>query len=82
MGFAFLPTPGHSCIIIVIGIWMLAGEFIRFVRFFDRLDVSQRKLKWWIKNRWSRLPAVVKVLMILICVGPLGCGTHSLISSG
>jgi len=27
-GFAFLPTPGPSYIIIVIGLWMLAGEFL------------------------------------------------------
>jgi hypothetical protein len=43
-GFAFLPTPGPSFIIIVIGMWMLAGEFIPLARFFDRLDVRQRKL--------------------------------------
>jgi hypothetical protein len=81
-GFAFLPTPGPSYIIIVIGMWMLAGEFIPLARFFDRLDVRQRKLKRWIKDRWSRLPAVVKILVILICVGALGCGTYALISSG
>jgi hypothetical protein len=81
-GFAFLPTPGPSFIIIVIGMWMLAGEFIPLARFFDRLDVRQRKLKRWIKDRWSRLPAVVKILVILMCVGALGCGTYSLTSSG
>ncbi len=81
-GFAFLPTPGPSFIIIGIGMWMLAGEFIPLARLFDRLDVRQRRLKQWIKGRWSRLPAVVKILVILICVGALGCGTYFLISSG
>ena len=46
-GFAFLPTPGPSFIIIVIGMWMLAGEFIPLARLFDRLDVRQRRLKQW-----------------------------------
>jgi hypothetical protein len=81
-GFVFLPTPGPSYIIIVIGMWMLAGEFIPLTRFFDWLEVRQSKLKRWIKDRWSRLPAVVKILVILICVGALGCGTYALISSG
>ncbi len=81
-GFAFLPTPGPSFIINGIGMWMLAGEFIPLARFFDRLDVRQRRLKQWIKGRWSRLPAVVNILVILICVGALGCGTYCLISSG
>ena len=81
-GFAFLPTPGPSFIIIGIGMWMLAGEFIPLARLFHRLDVRQRRLKQWIKGRWSRLPAVVKILVILICVGALGCGTYFLITSG
>ncbi len=81
-GFAFLPTPGPSFIIIGTGMWLLAGEFIPLARLFDRLDVRQRRLKQWIKDRWSRLPAVVKILVILICVGALGCGTYFLISSG
>jgi len=52
--------------------WMLAGEFMPIARFFDRLDVKQRKLMRWIKDRWSRLPAVLKILVILICIGALG----------
>jgi hypothetical protein len=55
VGFAFLPTPGLSFIIIVIGMWMLAGEFLPLARFFDRLDVRLRKLRQWIKNQWSCL---------------------------
>jgi hypothetical protein len=81
-GFAFIPTPGPSFIIIVIGMWMLAGEFMPLARFFDWLEVRQRRLKWWIKGRWSRLPAVVQILVILTCVGALGCGTYYLIFSG
>ena len=45
-GFAFIPTPGPSyiIIIIVIGMWMLAGEFQPLARFYDRLEVRLRKL--------------------------------------
>jgi putative transmembrane protein PGPGW len=75
-GFAFLPTPGPSFIIIVIGMWMLAGEFIPLARFFDRLDARQRRLKRWIKGRWTRLHAISKVLAVLVCVVVPGYGAY------
>jgi hypothetical protein len=81
-GFLFLPTPGPSYIIVVIGLWMLAGEFLPLARFFDRVEVRVRKLGRWTKGRWSRLPAVVKVLMVLVCVAALGYGAHLLVFSG
>jgi hypothetical protein len=80
-GFAFLPTPGPSYIIIVIGSWMLAGEFLPLARFFDRLDVRLRKLGRWIKDLWVGSPAVVKVLVVLIFVAALGYGAYYLIFS-
>jgi Putative transmembrane protein (PGPGW) len=80
-GFAFLPTPGPSYIIIVIGLWMLAGEFLLLARFFDRLDVRLRKLGRWIKGLWVGSPAVVKVLVVLIFVAALGYGGYYLILS-
>jgi hypothetical protein len=46
-GFAFIPTPGPSYII-VIGMWRLAGELQPLARFFDRLEVGLRKLGQWI----------------------------------
>ena len=54
-GLAFIPTPGPSYII-VIGMWMLAGEFLSLARFFDRLEVRLRKLGRWIKELWNTLP--------------------------
>ena len=81
-GFAFLPTPGPSFIIIVIGMWMLAGEFLPLARFFDRLDVRHRELKRWIKGRWSSLPAILKVLALSICVAVLGYGAYYLFFGG
>ncbi len=80
-GFAFLPTPGPSYIIIVIGSWMLSGEFLPLARFFDRLDVRLRKLGRWIKDLWVGSPAVVKVLVVLIFVAALGYGAYYLIFS-
>src|ERR687885_264536 len=78
-GFAFLPTPGPSYIIIVIGLWMLAGESLPLARFFDRIGVRLRRLGVWIKNQWGRLPTAVKVLVIFICVAVLGYGVYHLL---
>lgn len=80
-GFAFLPTPGPSYIIIVIGLWMLAGEFLSLARFFDRFEVRLRKLGRWIKGLWVGSPAVVKVLVVLIFAASLGYGAYYLIFS-
>ena len=81
-GFAFIPTPGPSYIIIAIGMWLLAGEFLPLARFFDRLDVRLRRLGRWIKGRWVGLPAVAKILVVLICVAAPGYGAHYLFFGG
>ena len=78
-GFAFIPTPGPSYIIIVIGMWMLASEPLSLARIFDRLEVRLRKLGLWIKARWS---TSAKVWVALVCVTALGFGIYSLVSSG
>ena len=81
-GFLFVPTPGPSYIIIVVGTWMLSGEFLPLARFFDRAEVRLRKLGRWTKGRWSRLPTVVKVLVVLVCVAAVGYGAYHLLFSG
>jgi hypothetical protein len=81
-GFAFLPTPGPSYIIIVIGMWMLAGEFQSLARFFDRLEVRLRKMGWWVKKRWNTLPTPAKVWVALVWVAVLRCGIYYLLSGG
>jgi hypothetical protein len=43
-GFAFIPTPGPSYIIVVICLSMPAGEFQPLACFYDRLEVRLRKL--------------------------------------
>ena len=70
-GFVFLPTPGPSYIIIVLGLWMLAGEFLVLARFFDRAEVSLRKLGRRVKAFWTGSTSVMKVSIVLalvICV--------------
>ena len=39
-GFVFIPTPGPSYIIIAIGLWLLAGEFLLLARIFDKVGVQ------------------------------------------
>jgi hypothetical protein len=41
---SFIPTPGPSYIIIVRGMWMLAGAFLPLARIFDRLELRLRRL--------------------------------------
>ena len=78
-GFAFLPTPGPSYILIVIGMWLMSGELLLLARLFDRLEVRLRSLLGWVKVRWSRLPAAVKVLVVSVCVAALGYGAYLLL---
>jgi len=75
-GFVFIPTPGPSYIIIVLGMWLLAGEFLLLARFFDRLEVRLRKLGRWIKECWKILTTSVKVLMTLVCAAAVGYGIY------
>jgi hypothetical protein len=78
-GFAFIPTPGPSNIIVVIGMWMLAGEFLLLARLFDRLEVRLRELGRWIRDRWNTLPTPVKALVVLVGVAASGYGIFCLI---
>ncbi len=81
-GLAFMPTPGPSYIIVVIGTWMLADRFLPLARFFDRLKVRLRGLGWWLKECWKTLPALVRVWVVFVCAATLGYGKCSLISGG
>jgi hypothetical protein len=69
-GFAFLPTPGPSYIIIVLGSWMLAGEFLPLAQLFDRTEVRLRELGRWISS--SGVVRVLIILAILLCFVALG----------
>ena len=73
-GFIFIPTPGPSYIIIAIGLWLLAGEFLPLARLFDRVGVRLGRLGRWIKGLWRRSSALTKAQIIvatLVCVAAL-----------
>jgi hypothetical protein len=75
-GFLFIPTPGPSYIIIVIGSWMVAGELLIVARFFDRTAVRLSRVGGRFKGQWSRWSAAAKVLVVSICVAALGYGAY------
>ncbi len=60
-GFAFLPTPGPSYIIIVLGLWMMSGQWLALARLFDRMEPP---LRAW----WKRAPGWAKALVGLALV--------------
>src|ERR671921_2021677 len=57
-GFVFLPTPGPSYIIIVLGLWMMSGQWLPLARLFDR---AEPPLRAW----WGSLPGWAKALAVL-----------------
>ena len=77
-GFIFIPTPGPSYIIIAIGLWLLAGEFLSLARIFDRVGVRIAKLGGWIRGVWRSSPAAVKALIVTVLVALLAYGIHNL----
>ena len=81
-GFIFMPTPGPSFIIIVIGLWMVAGELLVMARLFDRMEVRLRKVATWVKYTWARSPNAVKVSVVLGATGVLFYGIYRLFFSG
>ncbi len=64
-GFIFLPTPGPSFIIIVLGLWMVAGESVVMARLFDRMEVRLRKAARRAKGMWARVPVAARVSVLL-----------------
>ena len=74
----FIPTPGPSYIIIAIGLWLLAGEFLLLARLFDRLGARLGRLGRWIKGVWRSSPAVIRVLVVLACAVLLAYGAYTL----
>lgn len=73
-GFVFIPTPGPSYIIIALGLWMLAGEFLPLARLFDRMGVRLGRLWRWIKGVWRTSSAVLRgqiIALFLVCIAAL-----------
>lgn len=59
-GFVFLPTPGPSYVIIVLGLWMMSGRWLPLARFFD-----------WLEPKWRRAPGWAKILGAVVLIGAL-----------
>ena len=64
-GFVFIPTPGPSYIIIAIGLWLLAGEFLLLARVFDKAGVRLGRLWAPIGGLWQRSHVAVKAMVVL-----------------
>jgi uncharacterized protein (TIGR02611 family) len=77
-GFIFIPTPGPSYIIIAIGLWLLAGEFLLLARVFDKGGVRLGRFWRWIKGLWRSSPAAVKATILFAFATVLVYGIYSL----
>jgi len=75
-GFVFIPTPGPSYIIIAVGLWLLAGEFLLLARLFDRIGVRLGRFGRWIRGAWRSSPIAVKVLVVLALAVLLAYGVY------
>ncbi|HWI46454.1 MAG TPA: hypothetical protein VNT12_09810, partial [Rubrobacter sp.] len=65
-------------IIIAIGLWLLAGEFLLLARLFDRIGTRLGRLGRWIKGVWRGTPAAVKILVALALAATLAYGAYKL----
>jgi hypothetical protein len=77
-GFIFIPTPGPSYIIIAIGLWLLAGEFLLLARVFDKVGVRLGRFWRWTKGLWRSSPAAVKATILFAFATVLVYGVYSL----
>jgi hypothetical protein len=77
-GFVFIPTPGPSYIIIAIGLWLLAGEFLLLARVFDKVGLRLGEFGRWIKGLWRSSPAAVKAIIIFALASLLIYGLYTL----
>ena len=76
-GVIAVPGPGPGWLIILLGLWILAGELLFFARFMDRVEVRLSKLLRCLIRIWTTSSALVKgliTLTILVCVAALGYG--------
>jgi hypothetical protein len=62
-GFVFIPTPGPSYIIIAVGMWLLAGEFLALARIFDKVGVRLGRFWQRVKDLWHASHVFVRVMI-------------------
>jgi hypothetical protein len=77
-GFVFIPTPGPSYIIIAIGFWLLAGEFLLLARLFDRGGARVGRFGRWLRDLWRGSPTASKFLVVLTFAALLTFGAYKL----
>jgi len=76
-GVIAVPGPGPGWLIILLGLWMLAGELLFFARSMDKVEVKLRSLARGVVGIWTISPALVKgliTLTVLVCVALSGYG--------
>ena len=77
-GFVFIPTPGPSYIIIAIGLWLLAGEFLLLARFFDKVGVQLGRFWQGVKGLWRSSHVAVRVMIVFALAVLLVYAVYSL----
>jgi len=63
-GFVFIPTPGPSYIIIAIGLWLLAGEFLLLARIFDKVGVQLGRFWRGVRDLWRNSHITVRIMIV------------------
>ena len=63
-GFVFIPTPGPSYIIIAIGLWLLAGEFLLLARLFDKVGVQLGRFWQGVRDLWRNSHVTVRIMIV------------------
>jgi len=63
-GFIFIPTPGPSYIIIAVGLWLLAGEFLLLARVFDKAGVRIGRFFRWVKGLWRSSHVAIRAMIV------------------
>ncbi len=77
-GIVAVPGPGPGWLIILLGLWMVAGESLFFARFMDRAEVKLSRLARRVVGIWTVSSALARgliTLTILVSVTVLGYGT-------
>jgi hypothetical protein len=77
-GFVFIPTPGPSYIIIAIGLWLLAGEFLLLARVFDKVGVHLGRFWQRVKGLWRSSHLTIRVMIVFALAVLLVYAVYSL----
>lgn len=76
-GLVAVPGPGPGWLFMLIGLGMIAGEWLFFARLLDRVEVRLRGLVRRVADIWRASHVLVKILIvlaILACAMAVGIG--------